>query len=354
MKSILIPHKGNDYRPKFLNGEFLFYYAAALLLLKLLLLPFLFSLSETAFFADLTKTSLVDMTNVSREQLGFQPLKENPVLNQAAYLKAKDMMEKDYFAHYSPEGVSPWHWLGEAGYDYRLAGENLAIGFLESEQVHTAWMGSLSHKENILNSGYQEIGIAVLKGDFQGKETTLVVQFFGTPKVVVAQEKSPSPSVAAAPEEVPEEKAEEMLPQAEEQREEEQLAEEMVMVQGTQEIPEETQEEFTDFLTTGYFEEEKVSEDKYVERTPAFFLFQFMTSNYYDLIQKVIYSSLILIILLLVLTVFCDIFIYHKFEIQYKDAVLKTIGFSLLWFILLFLDKMMMIELINPQTFMIY
>jgi hypothetical protein len=327
-----------------------------LLLLKLLLLPFLFSFSGTVFFADLTKTSLVDMTNVSREQLGFQPLKENPVLSQAAYLKAKDMIEKDYFAHYSPEGVSPWHWLGEVGYDYRLAGENLAIGFLESEQVHTAWMDSLSHKENILDAGYQEMGIAVLKGDFQGKETTLVVQFFGTPKAVVPQEKAPSPSLAAAPEAAaPEEKAEEVFSQEEEQQEEGQpTTEEMVMVQGTQEIPEEAQEEFTDFPTTGYLEEEEVSEERYVERTPAFLLFQFMTSDYYDLIQKVVYSSLTLIIIFLLLTVFFDIFIYHKFEIQYKDAVFKTIGFSLLWFVLLFLDKMIMIEIINPQTFMIY
>lgn len=106
MKSIFLPHKGNTYRPKFLNGEFLFYYAAALLLLKLLVLPFLF-LFRNCFFADLTKTSLVDLANVSREQSGFQPLRENPVLNQAAYLKAQDMIEKDYFAHYSPEGVSP-------------------------------------------------------------------------------------------------------------------------------------------------------------------------------------------------------------------------------------------------------
>jgi hypothetical protein len=350
MKSIFFPHKGNSYRPKFLNGEFLFYYAAALLLLKLLVLPFLFSLSETVFFADLTKTSLVDMTNVSREQSGFQSLKENPVLNQAAYLKAQDMIEKDYFAHYSPEGVSPWHWLEEAGYDYRLAGENLAIGFLESEQVHTAWMDSLSHKENILNAGYQEVGIAVAKGDFQGKETTLVVQFFATPKTIVPQEKAPLPSVVTAPEE----KTEEALPQKEEQQEQEQATEEVATVQGTQEIQEETQEEFTDFLATEEIEEEKVLADNSVEKTPALLLFQFMTSDYYDLIQKIIYASLALIILFLVITVFCDIFIYHKFEIQYKDAISKTIGFAILWFVLLFLDKMIMIEIINPQAFMIY
>ena len=329
----------------------MFYYAAALLLLKLLVLPFLFSLSETVFFADLTKTSLVDLTNVSREQSGFQPLKENPILNQAAYLKAQDMIEKDYFAHYSPEGVSPWYWLEEAGYDYRLAGENLAIGFLESEQVHTAWMDSLSHKENILNAGYQEVGIAVLKGDFQGKETTLVVQFFATPRIMVPQEKAPLPSVVTAPEK----SAEEVSVREEEQREQGQATEEVVMVQGTQETSEDIwQEESADFLSTEEIKEEKVLADKDVEKTPALLLFQFMTSDYYDLIQKIVYASLALIILFLIITVFCDIFIYHKFEIQYKDAISKTIGFAILWFVLLFLDKMIMIEIINPQAFMIY
>lgn len=351
MKLIFLPHKGNTYRPKFLNGEFLFYYAAALLLLKLLVLPFLFSLSETAFFADLTKTSLVDLANVSREQSGFQPLRENPVLNQAAYLKAQDMIEKDYFAHYSPEGVSPWHWLEEVGYDYRLAGENLAIGFLESEQVHTAWMDSLSHKENILNAGYQEVGIAVAKGDFQGKETTLVVQFFAAPRIIVPQEKAPLPSVVTAPEE----ETKEVSLREEEQQEQEQVTEEVVMVQGMQEAPEDIwQEESADFLSTEDVKQEEASMDKGIERTPVLHLFQFMTSDYYDLIQKIAYASLALIILFLAITVFFDIFIYHKFQIQYGDAIFKTIGFAILWFVLLFLDKMIMIEIINPQTFMIY
>lgn len=79
-----------------------------------------------------------------------------------------------------------------------------------------------------------------------------------------------------------------------------------------------------------------------------------MTSNYYELIQKIIYGSLILIIFSLLITVLYDIFIYRKFEIQYKDVIGKTIVFSILWFVLLFLDKIIMINLINPQEFMIY
>lgn len=342
---LLIPCKLNRYRPKFLNGDFLIYYGLVLLLLKLIIVPFLFHFPNTTFFADLTKINLIELTNAARENFGFQPLKENSILDQAAYLKAKDMMEKGYFAHYSPEGVTPWYWLETSGYGYTAAGENLAIGFLESEEVHSAWMNSPSHKKNILNPNYQEIGIAVVKGIFKGKETSLVVQFFGDPKPVIRQENISQ---------VPAEKVEEKLPKT--------TKEESVGI-----IEKETQEELfavaeekkTEVLSKPIVKGEhgeiiSAASGEKIEKTPTFLLFQFMTSDYYSLIQKIIYGSLILIILLLLITIFCDIFIYRRFEIQYKDIIFKTFVLSILWFVLLFLDKMTMIGLINPQNFMIY
>lgn len=335
LKLIFIPCRDSQYRPRFLNSDFLFYYGFVLLLLKLLIIPFLFYFPETTFFADLTKTGLFELTNSTRKQLGLGPLNENQILNTAAYLKAKDMIEKGYFAHYSPEGTAPWYWLEISGYGYKTAGENLAIGFLESEQVHSAWMNSPSHKKNILNPNFQEMGIAVLKDNFQGKETTLVVQFFGTPKTIFPEipKKETVPPPAVTSEEVKKEKIEE---------------------EGVEIV--EREEEKPETLVSLEEEKEEVifpATVKEIKKTPAVILFQFMMSDYYNLIQKTIYGSLALIIILLFATVFCDIFIYRKFIIDYKDAVLKTVGFSLLWFILLFLDKMVMIELINPQNFMI-
>ena len=148
LKLIFIPCRDNKYRPKFLGSKFLFYYALVLLLLKLIIIPFFLYFPKTVFFADLAKTNLVGLTNTTREYFGFQALKENQALNEAAYLKAKDMIEKGYFAHYSPEGITPWYWLKKIGYNYKSAGENLAIGFLDSEQVYRAWMDSSSHKAN--------------------------------------------------------------------------------------------------------------------------------------------------------------------------------------------------------------
>lgn len=108
-------------------------------------------------------------------------LKTNPVLVAAAQAKANDMAAKGYFAHVSPEGLDPWHWFKEAGYSFDYAGENLAIDFSDSADVERAWMNSMAHRENILNSRFSEIGIATAEGLYQGHATIFVVQEFGAP-----------------------------------------------------------------------------------------------------------------------------------------------------------------------------
>jgi len=350
LRLIFIPCKVNQYRPKVLNGNFLLYFGLILLILKLAVVPFLFYLPHTSFFADLTKSGLFELSNSARRHLDISPLNEDPTLNTAAYLKAKHMMEQGYFAHYSPDGVTPWYWLEISGYGYRMAGENLAIGFLESEQVHSAWMNSPTHKKNILNPEFKEMGIAVIKDNFQGKEMTLVVQFFGTPRTIiptipVKETFQPPIEPVEQAERVEGVEVEEPEETIEIAGEEEKEAEIPVVVQEEPETlavsEEEMKEAFALAITEG------------ARRTPAFTLFRFMTSGYYNLIQGIIYGSLALIIVVLLVTVYCDIFIYRKFKIDYKDAVLKAVGFSVLWFVLLFLDKTIMAELINPQNFMI-
>jgi len=93
------------------------------------------------------------------------------------------MASNEYFSHFSPDGVSPWHWFDEAGYVYAHAGENLAIHFTDSSEVVDAWMDSPTHRENIVNGIYTEIGVGTAKGKFDGYDTVYVVQLFGTPAV---------------------------------------------------------------------------------------------------------------------------------------------------------------------------
>ena len=64
---------------------------------------------------------------------------------------------------------------------FAKAGENLAVNFYESHDVVDAWMRSPSHRENILNKDFTEIGIGTARGVYQNKEAIFVVQMFGTP-----------------------------------------------------------------------------------------------------------------------------------------------------------------------------
>lgn len=160
------------------------------------LLLALFLLGEVTprlYASDVTAGALVRLANESRIQAGLGELKMNSQLKQAAEAKAKDMLKNDYFAHTSPKGVTPWHWLKQSGYQYSFAGENLAINYETAESQHKAWMKSPTHRANILNKNYQEVGIAVVEGKIDGKDALITVQVFASPKV--------APAVSLAPKE---------------------------------------------------------------------------------------------------------------------------------------------------------
>ena len=199
---LLIPSIENQYRPRLLSSKFLIYYIALLAVLKLVGASYVVLLPKTNFFADISSQALLTLTNKNRENAGLLPLKDNTKLAQAAYLKAQDMLNNDYFSHNSPKGITPWFWIKKANYIYQYAGENLAIGFIDSEETFKAWINSPSHYANIINSRYQETGIAVLKGEFQGNNTYVVVQMFGSQKRIVnsnSPTKKPQASSAGSP-----------------------------------------------------------------------------------------------------------------------------------------------------------
>jgi len=322
IKIIFLPCDENKYRPKVLEGGFLYRLAILLLVFQFAIVPFLIYFPRTGFFADLTKTSLINLANLARQSLGYQQLTENQKLDEAAYMKAKDMLDKGYFAHVSPEGTTPWFWFQEAGYDYRYAGENLAIGFLESEEVNQAWLDSPLHRKNILSANYSEIGLAVVSGNFQGKQTTVVVQLFGSSRngVPVAAKATSIPDTQKTVE-----SATETAPK------------EVASVQHA----DQSKAVLSAFLGSG---------QKGSLRTS---LLSFFASDYYNLIQKVIFVFLIFVILLLINTVLFDIFVYRAYEIQYKDILFKTLGVCLILAILLHFDKSSIIQLI-PHDFRIY
>ncbi len=138
-------------------------------------------LLKSANYASVVSAVLVDLANSDRASEQINGLKMNPLLVQAAQAKANDMAAKGYFAHTSPQGLDSWYWFKQVGYNFEYAGENLAVDFSDSGDVNQAWLNSPSHRENIMNSHFTEIGIATAAGYYQGHPTVFVVQMFGAP-----------------------------------------------------------------------------------------------------------------------------------------------------------------------------
>jgi hypothetical protein len=200
-REIFWPCPENNFRPLFLEKRFLAFYLTIFFALKLVILPFYVFLPQASFYAEVVASTLIDLTNQQRQARGLPPLAESSALKTAALNKAQDMLAKDYFNHISPQGLTPWYWFKKAGYNYLAAGENLAIGFLDSEEVAKAWLNSALHRQNLLNPNFKEIGIGVLNGNFQGRETIVAVQMFGSrkPGIILAPAATPTISPAAVP-----------------------------------------------------------------------------------------------------------------------------------------------------------
>src|SRR3989344_6847262 len=182
LHNFFIPHEGNDFRPHSLRGESVLMFGTVAVLLFAGALLNTYLATKTNFYAAIVPSVLADFANDDRRTLSLGPLQWNPILAEAARGKAEDMAEKGYFAHTSPEGVTPWQWFRKAGYSYRYAGENLAVYFSDSWNVHRAWMDSAGHRADIMNGKFTEIGIAAAKGIYQGRETIFVVELFGKPQ----------------------------------------------------------------------------------------------------------------------------------------------------------------------------
>lgn len=179
-KHLLVPHKANTFQPHLIRWKGL-----ALVVALIVTIQVGYGLITTGKVEVLGRTSnitasgLLDGTNKERQAAGIGTLKLNDKLSQAAFMKAKDMFINDYWAHDSPTGVTPWKWLGDVEYNYDVAGENLAKNFSNSDGTVAAWMASNAHKANILDSRYEDVGFAIVEDVLNGRETTIVVAYYG-------------------------------------------------------------------------------------------------------------------------------------------------------------------------------
>lgn len=145
--------------------------------------------------------AIISLTNAKRAENGLPALSYNAQLASAAGAKGSNMLAENYWAHNAPSGKTPWTFITGAGYRYLYAGENLARDFSDAGAVVDAWMNSPSHRSNLLDKNFSEIGVSVNWGSLTGREGTLVVQMFGA-RVFQAQAQA-APTAASAPDESP-------------------------------------------------------------------------------------------------------------------------------------------------------
>ncbi len=126
---------------------------------------------------------IIIKVNQERVAYNLPPLAKSDILSEAAVHKTQHMVQNHYFSHVSPVDGKKWSdFIQEADYNYIEAGENLANGYTNVEEMVQAWMDSPTHRANVLAQGYTETGVSLNKGTLNGHETIFVAQVFGRPK----------------------------------------------------------------------------------------------------------------------------------------------------------------------------
>jgi len=179
---LFLPHESNNQKAKILHPSSLSLIAVFLIAFQLFISVGGRTLPKVlGYAANISPAEVIRLTNAQRAANGLGALSENSTLDSAALAKGNDMLAKGYWAHFAPDGTSPWSFFLSFGYKYQYAGENLARDFSDASSAVNAWMNSPSHKENILNPHYRDVGIGVVEGSLAGADTTIIVQFFGSP-----------------------------------------------------------------------------------------------------------------------------------------------------------------------------
>lgn len=199
-----IPQEKNNYRAQILKNGFLVM-LVGFYLINQSFIKFIGVVKPgvLGYSSEITAQKVLAQTNIQRQKNGLPSLQYNSSLSESAAKKANDMFTHNYWAHTSPSGTTPWDFFKEVDYRYSIAGENLARDFYDTESLMSGWMNSPTHKANIINSKYQEIGIGVVNGTLGGIKTTLVVQHFGTPIVGIVNNQPKTKTLpATAPSEI--------------------------------------------------------------------------------------------------------------------------------------------------------
>ncbi len=118
--------------------------------------------------------SHIEAINLFRTENGLLPLRVNGQLTQSAQKYAEYMLEAKRFSHVGANGSTFVARITDTGYVYQSLGENIAVGQTSIPQVMTAWKNSPSHRKNLLDERFTEVGV--------GRAGNYWVQNFGKPR----------------------------------------------------------------------------------------------------------------------------------------------------------------------------
>ena len=189
LKDAFIPHEGNNYHPHVLHTKRAVLYAGVSLAVKIGAIVFVLALPKEAFLLpDVLleqKKELAILVDNVRKDRNLSVLSTSGKLEQSSQLKASDMVAQQYFSHTTPDGRGFSSFLKEVGYDYTVAGENLAMGFSSPKAVVDAWIASPLHYKNLADQEFNEQGLGIDSGVYEGKDTIFIAHHFGKPKQYV-------------------------------------------------------------------------------------------------------------------------------------------------------------------------
>jgi uncharacterized protein YkwD len=102
------------------------------------------------------------LINAYRRQKGLRPLKLQPALTEAAGAHSRDLAKWDRISHFGSDGSNPWDRAKRAGYNAKLAAENVGTGQVSIEEVMKGWQASPGHNKNLLIRDAEHMGIALV------------------------------------------------------------------------------------------------------------------------------------------------------------------------------------------------
>ena len=123
--------------------------------------------SEPADTVAAYEQEVFDLVNQIREENGLEPFVYNETLAETARAHSQDMIDRNFFDHYNPDGKSPFDRMEANGIRYSMAAENIAAGYPSPEAVVEGWMNSDGHRANILG-GCEELGVGLALGGSYG------------------------------------------------------------------------------------------------------------------------------------------------------------------------------------------